>query len=85
MVSYAWAGLGAAFGPALLLMLRWKKITWQGVFAGMVTGTLVTIIWTEISILDQKLSARFASFVLAFAAVYFASLITFRKEEPLKV
>ncbi|MBW6490579.1 MAG: sodium/proline symporter [Lentimicrobium sp.] len=81
MVSYAWAGLGSAFGPALLLMLWWKKITWQGVFAGMVTGTVVTIVWTEISLLDQNLSARFASFVLAFAAAVVVSLITFSKSE----
>jgi sodium/proline symporter len=29
MVSYAWSGLGASFGPALLLLLKWRKTTWQ--------------------------------------------------------
>lgn len=76
MVSYAWAGLGSAFGPALLLMLRWKKITWQGVLAGMLTGTFVTIVWTEIHWLDGNLSARFSSFVLAFIAVWLVSILT---------
>ncbi|MBK6963424.1 MAG: sodium/proline symporter [Bacteroidales bacterium] len=76
MVSYAWAGLGSSFGPALLLMLKWKKTTWQGVLAGMITGAVSTIVWTEISYLDQAISARFASFVLAFAAVVAVSMIT---------
>ena len=30
MVSYAWAGLGSSFGPVILLMLTWKKVTYQG-------------------------------------------------------
>ena len=43
MVSYAWGGLGASFGPALLLTLWWKRISKVGVIAGMVTGTLFTV------------------------------------------
>ncbi|MCK4992059.1 MAG: sodium/proline symporter, partial [Bacteroidales bacterium] len=38
MVSYAWAGLGSSFGPLILMMLIWKKVTWQGTIAGLVTG-----------------------------------------------
>lgn len=76
MVSYAWSGLGASFGPAILLMLKWKKTTWQGVLAGMITGSVSTIIWSEMHELDQMLSVRFASFVLAFAAVIIVSLLT---------
>ena len=76
MVSYAWAGLGSSFGPAILLMLKWKGTTWQGVLAGMVTGSVSTVIWSEISFLDQAISVRFASFVLAFAAVVAVSLFT---------
>ncbi|MHC1775134.1 MAG: sodium/proline symporter [Lentimicrobium sp.] len=76
MVSYAWAGLGSSFGPAILLMLKWKKTTWQGVLAGMITGSVSTVVWSEISYLDQAISVRFASFVLAFAAVIAVSLIS---------
>jgi len=79
MVSYAWAGLGSSFGPALLLMLKWKKTTWQGVLAGMITGTISTVIWSEITVLDSFLSVRFAAFVLAFAAVMITSLLTQKK------
>lgn len=73
LVSYAWSGLGASFGPALLLLLKWKGTHWKGVFAGMITGSLVTIIWTEIAVLDNAISARFVSFVFAFLAVIIVS------------
>jgi sodium/proline symporter len=76
MVSYAWSGLGSSFGPAILLMLWWKKITWQGVFAGMLTGSVLTIVWSEIQLLDQAVSVRFASFVLAFVAIVVVSRLT---------
>ena len=45
LVSNAWAGFGAAFGPAILFSLRWKGTTRQGVLAGMIVGTLVVIAW----------------------------------------
>lgn len=76
MVSYAWAGLGSSFGPLLLLMLKWKKVTWQGAVAGLITGSVTTVIWSEIAVLDDHLSVRFVSFVLAFLAVWLGSLLT---------
>ena len=82
LVSYAWSGLGASFGPALLLLLKWKKTTWQGVLAGMITGSVVTVIWSDISVLDQAISVRFASFVLAFAVIIIVSLIRKEKLQP---
>jgi solute:Na+ symporter, SSS family len=45
LVLFAWAGLGAAFGPALILSLYWKGATKSGIFAGMLAGTLITIGW----------------------------------------
>jgi solute:Na+ symporter, SSS family len=45
LVLFAWGGLGAAFGPALILSLFWKKTTKAGILAGMVTGTIITIVW----------------------------------------
>jgi sodium/proline symporter len=45
LVSYAWSGLGASFGPALILVLKWKKVTKEGVIAGILTGAVSTIIW----------------------------------------
>jgi SSS family solute:Na+ symporter len=45
LVLFAWGGLGASFGTALILSLYWRRTTISGVLAGMVTGTLVTVIW----------------------------------------
>ena len=77
MVSYAWAGLGASFGPALFLTLKWRKTSWQGVLAGMIVGTISTVIWSEINWLDSVISARLSSFVLASLTIYFVSLICY--------
>jgi sodium/proline symporter len=78
MVSYAWAGLGSSFGPLILLMLTWKKVTYQGVLAGLITGFTSTVIWSEITVLDSVISVRFASWVMAFTAVWLVSRATFR-------
>jgi sodium/proline symporter len=48
LVSYAWAGFGAAFGPALLLSLYWKTMTRTGALAGIFSGGLTVIIWSRI-------------------------------------
>jgi sodium/proline symporter len=80
MVSYAWAGLGSSFGPAIILILKWKRVTKRGVLAGMLTGSISTVIWSNIEWLDQILSVRFSSFVLAFLAIVIVSLLDKTKE-----
>jgi len=45
LVAYAWAGFGAAFGPAIILSLFWKRITRNGALAGMIVGGLTVIVW----------------------------------------
>lgn len=47
LVLFAWAGLGAAFGPASLLALFWKNITRNGAIAGILSGAMVVIIWNR--------------------------------------
>ncbi len=76
MVSYAWSGLGASFGPALLFSLKWKKTTKYGVIAGMITGAVSTIIWANIETLNNFITVRLASFALATIAVAAVSLLT---------
>jgi sodium/proline symporter len=76
MVSYAWSGLGASFGPALLFALKWKKTTKYGVMAGMITGASSTIIWANIETLNNFITVRLASFALATLAVIITSLLT---------
>ena len=45
IVSFAWAGFGASFGPAMLCALFWKRTTWQGVLSGMLAGGAMVFIW----------------------------------------
>lgn len=45
LVSYAWAGFGAAFGPVVIFSVFWKRTTALGAFAGMVVGALVVVSW----------------------------------------
>lgn len=45
LVSYAWAGFGAAFGPIIILALFWKGITRNGALAGIIVGAATVIIW----------------------------------------
>jgi len=47
LVSYAWAGFGAAFGPVVLISLFWKRMTRNGALAGMIVGALVVIFWKQ--------------------------------------
>lgn len=47
MVAYAWAGFGAAFGPAILLSLFWRRMTLKGCVAGIVVGGLTVLIWKQ--------------------------------------
>ncbi len=49
LVSYAWAGFGAAFGPAMILSLYWKKMTGAAAIAGMFIGGAVVVVWKPLS------------------------------------
>ncbi len=76
LVSYAWAGLGAAFGPVILLSLFWKRMTMMGAVAGMVAGGATVLIWENVKILsDTHLYSIIPGFALALAAVVVVSLL----------
>ncbi|MGH8352928.1 MAG: sodium/proline symporter PutP [Pseudomonas sp.] len=45
LVSYAWAGFGAAFGPVVIFSLLWKRMTRNGALAGMLLGAVTVILW----------------------------------------
>ncbi len=47
LVSYAWAGFGAAFGPALVLSLYWKRMNLPGALAGIIVGGLTVVVWKQ--------------------------------------
>nr|WP_165855346.1 sodium/proline symporter PutP [Marinobacter sp. JSM 1782161] len=76
LVSYAWAGFGAAFGPALILSLFWKRMTRLGALAGIIVGGVTVVVWGNLSggILD--LYEIIPGFILATIAIVVVSLAT---------
>ncbi|STQ70625.1 sodium/proline symporter PutP [Hafnia alvei] len=47
LVSYAWAGFGAAFGPVVLISVMWSRMTRNGALVGMIIGAATVIIWKQ--------------------------------------
>lgn len=80
LVLFAWGGLGASFGSALILSLYWKGTTRAGIVAGMITGTVVTIVWKlwlkSILGLYELIPAFFGSLLV----IVVVSLITRREQ-----
>lgn len=74
LVSNAWAGLGAAFGPTVLLSLYWKRTNFQGAVAGIVSGALTVVIWDYIPLLGGRtLAAETGIYSLAIG--FFVSIL----------
>ena len=82
LVSNAWAGFGAAFGPLVLLSLYWKRMNLQGAISGMVVGAATVLFWiyAPITIDGQALSAIIyeivPGFILSTIAIVVVSLTT---------
>lgn len=49
LVSYAWAGFGAAFGPVIVFSLFWRKMTAASAIAGMIVGAVTVVVWSNLS------------------------------------
>ena len=76
LVSNAWAGLGSAFGPIVLLSLFWRRTNLAGAIAGIVSGGLTVIIWDYISLAGgQTLGAATGLYSLAVGFVLSALMI----------
>ncbi len=71
IVSFAWAGFGATFGPLMLFSLFWKRTTRAGAIAGMVSGGAMVFIW---KLAISKLGGAFAIYELL-PAFIFSSII----------
>ncbi len=72
-VLFAWAGLGAAIGPASILALFSKRTTKTGVMAGMIAGTLTVFIWKSIDFLSQWLYELIPGFIAGWIFTYWGS------------
>lgn len=76
LVSYAWAGFGAAFGPALLISLFWKQMNRNGALAGIVVGAMTVVIWKQLSGGIFDLYEIVPGFVFATIAIVVVSKMT---------
>ncbi len=79
MVAYAWAGFGAAFGPALLMSLFWRRTTRAGIIAGIIAGGTTVLVWKNFSPIE--LYEIVPGFIFALITIYLVSKFD---EEPSK-
>lgn len=78
IVSFAWAGFGAAFGPVMLMSLFWKRTTKWGAFAGILAGGVMVFVWKFLvrplgGLLD--IYELLPAFIVALVAIVVVSLI----------
>ena len=87
VVSFAWAGFGAAFGPTVLIGLFWKRSNKWGALAGMIVGGAMVFIWKY---LIAPLGGAFAiyellpAFIAASIAIVVVSLLTAKPDESIE-
>jgi sodium/proline symporter len=88
IVSFAWAGFGAAFGPIMLCALFWKRTNKYGAIAGMLTGGIMIFVWKFVvrsvfagTILD--IYELLPAFILALIVTVVVSLLTKAPEKEL--
>ena len=86
IVSFAWAGFGATFGPLLLFSLFWKRTTRAGAIAGMLSGAATVFIW---NLLVRPLGGAFdiyellPAFLVSCIVIVVVSLLTKEPEEEI--
>ena len=71
MVAYAWAGFGAAFGPAILMSLFWRRTTRNGIIAGIIVGGVTVLAWKQFELFG--LYEIVPGFVFALIAIWLVS------------
>ncbi len=76
VVSYAWAGLGAALGPVVLLSLYWRRMTAAGALAGLLVGSAAVLVWGNLAGGLFDLYELLPAFVAALVAIVAVSLLS---------
>ncbi|MCG8047395.1 MAG: sodium/proline symporter PutP [Candidatus Thiodiazotropha endolucinida] len=76
LVSYAWAGFGAAFGPAVLLSLYWKGMNRWGALAGILSGGLTVVLWKPLQGGLFDLYEIVPGFLISLAMIVLVSRLT---------
>lgn len=88
IVSFAWAGFGAAFGPVVLFGLFWRRTTKWGAFAGMLSGGAMVFIWkfvirTSFAGTWLDIYELLPAFILACIVIVVVSLLTKAPEKEI--
>ncbi len=78
IVSFAWAGFGASFGPVILLSLYWRRITATGALLGMIAGAITVMIWGNVASLSNTIYEIVPGFIICWIVTYFVSMATYR-------
>ena len=79
VVSYAWAGFGASFGPLVLFSLFWKRTSFPAAIAGMLTGGVTVIVWKNLIATAGGVFAVYEllpAFILSALVIWIVSLCT---------
>ncbi|MHC4483488.1 MAG: sodium/proline symporter, partial [Planctomycetota bacterium] len=82
IVAYAWGGFGAAFGPVVLFSLFSRKTSWQAALAGMVTGTVVLVVWKQVG-LSSTMYEIVPGFIANCLTIFLVNIIVRQKDEKL--
>ena len=81
LVAYAWAGFGAAFGPALILSLFWRRMNRYGALAGIIVGGLTVVIWKQLSGNFFDIYEIVPGFIFSMISIVITSVLTHTPKE----
>ena len=87
IVSFAWAGFGASFGPIVICSLFWKRTTLSGAVSGMATGGIMVFVWKY---LIKPLGGIFGvyellpAFIVSIAVIVIVSLLSKKPSEEIE-
>jgi sodium/proline symporter len=88
LVSDAWAGLGAAFGPLVVMSLFWKRTNLQGAIAGLLSGAITVIVWDYLPIINGQTIANatglyslVVGFAISLICIVIVSLVTRKPDQ----
>lgn len=90
LVSDAWAGLGSAFGPLVVMSLFWKRTNLQGAIAGLISGAATVIIWDYLPLVGGQtiyaatgLYSLVVGFAISLVCIIIVSLATKTPEQSI--
>ncbi|MBQ8560527.1 MAG: sodium:proline symporter, partial [Spirochaetaceae bacterium] len=83
LVSYAWAGFGATFGPLVLLALFWRGATAKGATAGLIVGGVTVILWHNLQGGIFAVYEILPAFILCLVATVVVSLLDKNKDSQM--